>query len=80
MFMKVSTLPYSLAYYLLDTACVINESYAHRTDNLSDSFCTGGMLTDILCNNVSCLSSISAVQGSEFCLPSLLYLQNFMGS
>lgn len=78
MLMAVNRLPYSLYTYLMDSGAEFSEPYQYRPDLLVAAFYESNVLTEVLCNEISNVSPISAVNGVEYYLPTYRFMQHFL--
>jgi len=79
MFTATTSLPYSFFSLLVDKESIINELYSYRTDKLVSDYYGEDFMKELMCNEASNVSPLSAESGTHYLLPSELFAKYFQG-
>jgi hypothetical protein len=79
MFLQVSTLPYSIFGLLIEDSKKIDDKTAYRPDRIVTDQYGENFFYEVLCNQMSNLSPLSAKNGRDYLLPSYFLINTFMG-
>jgi hypothetical protein len=79
MFLTFSGLPYSIHRILADHSVVVREDRAFRPDRVIRDLYGSSSTVEIFCNEISNVSPLSLVSGTEYLTPTARHIKTFLG-
>jgi hypothetical protein len=80
MFLSSSGLPFSIHRILVDYSVTVMDDRAFRPDEVVRDIYGANSSLELFCNEISNVSPLSLVAGSEYLTPTAKYLKTFFGS
>ena len=78
MLLGTTSLPYSFQKYMMDKMVLIKEDAIHRPDKIVSLQYRQDFIIEAMCNEINNVSPLSFIAGTEYLLPSRLYMKHFL--
>ena len=78
MLLSTSGLPFSYFSIMVDTMAIVKEDVSFRPDQLVKNYYGQNFFVETMCNEASNVSPISMLPGTEYLLPTRLFMKHFL--